>query len=155
LHRLLRVGVRGRRPHARGDGRGGEHRGRDQGWRRDRPLGADPERARAQAVSRRLAVLGAGPVGLAAALGGVPRGSDVARFEAEAVGAALRRWGPARFFPPLGMTLPPGARDILPHLPDDETLLTGPELVDAVLEPLAASAPLAGRVRLRHRVLAV
>ena len=34
-------------------------------------------------------------------------------------------------------------------------MLTGPELAERVLVPLARSAPLAGRVRAHHRVVAV
>jgi hypothetical protein len=113
----------------------------------------------------RVVVIGAGPSGLAAALAAVRRGAEVTVLEAEAVGASLRRWGAARFFTPLGMNLPPGARAALEAgagggsgarpLPADEALLTGAEMVSAVLEPLAASPPLAGRVRLGHRVVAV
>ncbi|MBI1355837.1 MAG: flavoprotein [Acidobacteria bacterium] len=104
----------------------------------------------------RLIVIGAGPVGLAAALGGVRRGWDVTVLESEEVGASLRRWGPTRFFSPLAMNLPPGARAILAGgLPPDDALLTGPKFVERILAPLARTAPLEGRVREKHRVVAV
>jgi hypothetical protein len=39
--------------------------------------------------------------------------------------------------------------------PPEDALLTGPEMVARILEPLARSAPLAGRIRTGHRVTAV
>jgi thioredoxin reductase len=105
---------------------------------------------------RRLIVIGAGPTGLAAALGGVRRGFDVTVLEREEVGASMRRWGPTRFFSPLAMNLPPGAAEILGgRLPPGDALLTGPEFVAEVLEPLAACGDLAGRIQTKHSVVAV
>jgi thioredoxin reductase len=106
--------------------------------------------------ARRLLVIGAGPSGIAAALGAARRGLDVTVLERDAIGASLRRWGPTRFFTPLAMNLPPGAEDLLgSSLPPRDAILTGAELADAVLAPLAASAPLSGRVLTEHRVIAV
>jgi thioredoxin reductase len=103
-----------------------------------------------------LIVIGAGPIGLAAALGGVRRGFDVTVLEKSEVGASIRRWGETRFFSPLSMNLPPGAAEILgDRLPSRDALLTGPEFVDNVLAPLAACEDLAGRIRLGHKVAAV
>jgi hypothetical protein len=110
----------------------------------------------ATATPRRLAVIGAGPVGLVAALGGARRGMDVTVLEQGEVGASLRRWGPTRFFSPFSMNLPPWAAEFLgTRAPSPDALLTGPEFVDEALLPLARSAPLAGRVLSRSRVLSV
>lgn len=107
-------------------------------------------------MALRLTVVGAGPVGLAAAIGAVRRGMDVTVLERDAVGASLRRWGPTRFFSPLAMNLPPGAEVHLGgRLPPGDAILIGPELVEAVLEPLAASAALEGRILTGHRVAAI
>src|SRR5271168_4091233 len=100
---------------------------------------------------RKLAVIGAGPVGIAAALGGLRLGWDVTVFEQGEVGDSLRRWGPAKFFSPLSMNLPPGAHSIL----SPDALLTGPEFVESVLVPLANSEALAGRIKLGYRVAAI
>ena len=105
---------------------------------------------------RRLIVIGAGPAGIAAALAAVRQGFDVTVLEQGEVGASIRRWGPTRFFSPLSMNLPPGAAEVLAnHLPPEHTILTGPEFVEAVLVPLAASDALTDRVRTNHRVVAV
>ena len=95
-------------------------------------------------------------MGLEAALAGAARGLDVTVLEAGRVGEALYGWGPTRLFSPFAMNVSPRARALLgAAAPADDALLTGPELVARVLEPLARSAPLAGRVRLGHRVRAV
>lgn len=77
-------------------------------------------------------------------------------FEAEAVGHALTRWGDTRFFSPLAMNVPAGFRGLADGpLPPDDALLTGREMVERVLKPVAASRLLAGRIRTRHRVCAI
>lgn len=77
-------------------------------------------------------------------------------FEGEDVGHALTRWGDARFFSPLGMNIPPGFRELLGgRLPPDDALLTGKEMVERVLKPVAQSPLLADRIRVRHRVCAI
>jgi thioredoxin reductase len=106
---------------------------------------------------KRVAIIGAGPIGLFAALGCVERGHDVTVLEQGEVGDALRRWGPTRFFTPLGMNvhsgLWPKVRAALPA-PDEQAHLTGPEFADRVLAPLARTL-LDGKVRERRRVVAV
>jgi hypothetical protein len=84
------------------------------------------------------------------------RGYDVTVLEKDAVGANLRRWGSTRLFSPVRMNVSARARAILgPACPREDALLTGPEMVERILEPLAASAPLRGRIRTGHRVTAV
>ncbi len=105
---------------------------------------------------RRLAVIGAGPIGLEAALYGVEKGFEVTVFEAGEVGQWLRNWGPTRFFTPLSMNLSARARAALGEAtPEEGALLTGPEMAEKVLQPLSQSVPLAGKVRTQHKVLAV
>ena len=105
---------------------------------------------------RRVAIVGAGPIGLAAAFRLSELGHDVTVLEREDVGHALTRWGATRFFSPLGMNVPAGFRNLLgPRLPPDDALLTGPEMVERVLKPVAESPLLADRIRVRHRVLAI
>src|SRR5215212_3471336 len=98
---------------------------------------------------RRVLVIGAGPMGIAAAIGALDRGFDVTVLERDAVGASLRTWGPARFFSPLHMNVSPRMRELLgDDLPDGDALLTGDEYADRVLAPLVAREPLQGRVHL-------
>ncbi|HVV88537.1 MAG TPA: FAD-dependent oxidoreductase [Kofleriaceae bacterium] len=107
-------------------------------------------------MARRLLVIGAGPSGLAAALGGVARGFEVEVLEQGTIGASLLAWGPTRFFSPLAMNLPPGARALLgERCPPDDAIVTGRAFVEEVLRPLAAAPPLAGRVHEGARAIAI
>ncbi len=102
----------------------------------------------------RVLVIGAGPMGIAAAIGAADRGHDVTVLERGEVGASLRTWGPARFFSPLHMNVSARMRELLGGI-DDEALLTGDEYVERVLLPLLDSEPLRGRVRTNRAVIAI
>jgi thioredoxin reductase len=105
---------------------------------------------------RRLAVIGAGPIGLAAAIGAHDRGFDVTVFEAGEVGASPRSWGATRFFTPFVMNVTPRMTELLGHdAPAADAILTGPEYAEAVLRPLVEREPLRGRVRTNTRVVSV
>lgn len=95
-------------------------------------------------------------MGLSAALGAAEKGFDVAVLEKGSVGESLRRWGSTRFFTPLRMNLSASSRRALDGgLPPEGALLTGREMADRVLVPLAASPLLRGRVHLGRRVLSI
>lgn len=104
----------------------------------------------------RVVVIGAGPMGIAAAIGAAERGHEVTVLERGEIGSSLRTWGPTRFFSPLHMNLSPRMRAILgSDLPDGNALLTGTEYADRVLVPLTQREPLRGRVRTGMNVVAV
>jgi thioredoxin reductase len=104
-------------------------------------------------MTPRIAVLGAGPTGLEAALAAVERGWDVTVYEvAPTVAGHVRDWGHVRLFTPWEMDLSPRMRALLGDGPAGEQPPTGHELAD-VLERVAAH--LGDRVRLSHRVDAV
>lgn len=104
----------------------------------------------------RMAILGAGPVGLEAALAAVARGDEVTVYEAAAqVGGNVRSWSHVRTFTPWDMLVSPRVRALLGAAPSGDALPTGAELVAQVLEPLAATPALAGRIRTGTRVRAV
>ena len=104
----------------------------------------------------RMAILGAGPVGLEAALAAVTRGDEVTVYEAAAqVGGNVRSWSHVRTFTPWDMLVSPRVRALLGAAPSGDALPTGAELVAQVLEPLAATPALAGRIRTSTRVIAV
>lgn len=105
-------------------------------------------------MTRRLAIAGAGPIGLAAAFGALDRGWDVTVFERGEIGSALDRWGPVRCFTPLRMNFPERLLAAVPEV-DPDAYLTGPEMRARVLEPLVTRTALRDRVRTRHRVTAI
>lgn len=107
-----------------------------------------------------VAIIGAGPVGLAAAAHLIERGLPVVVFEAgDTAGAAVRAWGHTRLFSPWRYVVDAAARRLLEAegwtAPDAEGLPTGDELVDGYLEPLARTAALASVIRYGTRVEAV
>jgi hypothetical protein len=105
---------------------------------------------------RRIAILGAGPIGLEAALAAAARGDDFVVFEAApTVGGHLRRWSHVRMFTPWSMNVSPRMRNALPSAPGGAELPTGGQLVDELLAPIAALPALRDRIRLGTRVLAV
>jgi thioredoxin reductase len=93
----------------------------------------------------RLAILGAGPIGLEAGLYAAALEMPFTIFERGQVGEHLRQWGHVRLFSPFGMNSTPLGRAQLKkehpgdELPADSASLTGREHRKAYLEPLAAS----------------
>jgi len=107
-----------------------------------------------------VAVIGAGPVGLAAAAHLLARGLQPLVFEAgAAVGASIREWGHVRVFSPWEFDVDPVAARLLQRngwtAPDPAGYPTGDEIVTRYLEPLAATAELAPTLRLNAEVLGV
>ncbi len=103
-------------------------------------------------------VIGAGPVGLAAAAHLLERGLAPLVLEAgPAAGAAVRQWGHVRLFSPWRHDVDAAAARLLASrgwtAPDPEALPTGAELVEQYLQPLATV--LSGRLRTGVRVVAV
>jgi hypothetical protein len=95
-------------------------------------------------------------MGLEAALGALERGFAVTVLEKGRVGENLRRYGAVRLFSPFAMNVSPRARALLgPAAPAAEDLLTGEEMAERVLEPLARTPALAGRIRTGHAVTAI
>jgi thioredoxin reductase len=109
----------------------------------------------------RLAILGAGPIGLEAALCAATLKLPFTVYERGRPGEHLRQWGHVRLFSPFGMnsTLLGRARlhaDQPQHqLPADIDLLTGREHLAAYLEPLASSPLLREHVRTETTVVRV
>jgi thioredoxin reductase len=111
-------------------------------------------------VSLPVAVIGAGPVGLAAATELITRGVTPLILEAGATaGASVRKWGQVRVFSPWKYDVAPAARQLLEangwREPDGETYPTGRELVDLYLAPLAATPEIAPHIRFLHRVTSI
>jgi thioredoxin reductase len=107
-----------------------------------------------------VAVIGAGPVGLAAAAHLAARGIEPVVFEAgDSVGASVREWGHVRVFSPWSYNVDPVAVELLEptgwSAPAPEGYPTGDEIVERYLEPLAAVPGIAESLHLRSRVLGV
>lgn len=109
---------------------------------------------------KHIAILGGGPIGLEAALASVEAELPFTLYEAAPqVAGNIRSWGHVRLFTPWSMNVSPRARAALQtagyDVPDGDECPTGAELVEKVLDPLAALPDIAPRVRLGARVVEV
>src|SRR4051812_40153301 len=92
--------------------------------------------------SQRVAILGAGPIGLEAALCARTLGWTVAVYERGRVGDNLRRWGHVRLFSPFSMNVTPEGKAAIQKangqhsFPGDGDCLLAKDHVVAYLEPL-------------------
>jgi thioredoxin reductase len=107
--------------------------------------------------SRTVAIIGAGPVGLAAAAHVLERGMTPIVLEAgEAAAHAVRQWGHVQLFSPWEYNIDRAAERLLKatgwNAPDPRQYPTGAELVERYLEPLATRTTLAGHIHTSSRV---
>lgn len=107
-----------------------------------------------------VAVIGAGPVGLATAANLIERGLTPIIFEAgDSVGSAVQKWGHVRLFSPWEHNIDPASRRLLETTDWVEPRLTalpfGAELVDQYLKPLADVPAINKALRPSHKVIAI
>src|SRR5271169_4810990 len=98
----------------------------------------------------RIAILGAGPIGLEAALYARKLQYPVKVYERGRVGDYLQRWGHVRLFSPFGMNSTPLGRQTIRagkgnhDFPADDAYITGREHVAAYVAPLSQVDALKG-----------
>ncbi|MDX2139190.1 MAG: NAD(P)-binding domain-containing protein [Chloroflexota bacterium] len=107
-----------------------------------------------------VAVIGAGPVGLAAAAHLIERGETPIVFEQGAsIGSSVRQWGHVRMFSPWEFTVDSASVRLLEatgwQMPPKDHLPTGDELLDQYLLPFAQLPSIRDRIHLNARVVAV
>jgi thioredoxin reductase len=109
----------------------------------------------------RVAVLGAGPIGLEAALYARTLGLPVTIYERGRVGEHLHRWGHVRLFSPFGMNCTPLGRAALRkrdpdhEFPADSDCITGKQHLAAYVEPLVKTEILRECLRSETQVVTV
>jgi len=107
-----------------------------------------------------VAIIGAGPIGLAAAANLIERGVPFELYESgDRVAAGIRSWGHIRLFSPWRHLVDPASERLLAATswtrPPGDSLPTGNELVDEYLAPLAELAAIAEHTHTGVEVLAV
>jgi len=109
----------------------------------------------------RLAVIGAGPIGLEIALYGLACGFDVHVYESGSVCENLRRWGHVVLFSPWSMNHSPLGEEFLRRerpdltLPEEGEYLSGHKLFECYFKPLAELTALKNRIHDHQKVIAV
>jgi glycine/D-amino acid oxidase-like deaminating enzyme len=111
-------------------------------------------------AAKTVAIIGAGPVGLAAAAHVMERGMTPVVLEAGAeAGHAVRQWTHVQLFSPWEYNVDRAAARLLAEIgwnrPDPDVYPTGGELLDQYLTPLATRTPLKDVIRTSSRVTAV
>ena len=105
-------------------------------------------------------IIGAGPVGLAAAAHALERGLNPLVLESgPQVGHAVRQWGHVRMFSPWEYDIDQAAGRLLAptgwNSPEPHHYPTGAELVERYLEPLATRTVLQDHLRISSRVTGI
>lgn len=111
-------------------------------------------------MSKTVAIVGAGPVGLAAASHALERGLQPIILEAgDAPGHAVRQWTHVRMFSPWEYNIDKASARLLAatgwNSPDPQTYPTGGELFSRYVEPLATRTALRDRIRTSSKVTAI
>ena len=111
-------------------------------------------------MSKRVAIIGAGPVGLAAAAHALERGLDPVVLEAgDSAGHSVRQWSHVRMFSPWSYNIDKASERLLGNAgwnsPDPDHYPTGAELWAQYLQPLATRTALAKHIQTNARVISV
>ncbi|MFF4544030.1 hypothetical protein ACFY1J_07245 [Streptomyces sp. NPDC001406] len=103
-----------------------------------------------------VAILGAGPIGLDAALACADAGWPFTVYEAADTAAAnVRAWGHVRLFTPWELNVSHRMRAHLCDAPSDGPCPTGTELLTRLLRPIAELPALTSRIRYHTRVVGI
>src|SRR5215212_10025200 len=111
-------------------------------------------------MQKSVLIIGAGPVGLAAAAHGVERGLNVTVLEqGKSAAANVRDWSHVRVFSEWSHNIDAAAARLLSRhgwiSPGPRAYPTGQELYDLYLKPLADLPSLRPHIKLQHRVTSV
>ncbi|MGE7648787.1 NAD(P)-binding domain-containing protein [Peribacillus frigoritolerans] len=107
-----------------------------------------------------VAIIGGGPVGLAAAAHLIKKGEKFIVLEAgESVGSSIMEWGHVRMFSPWQYNIDQAAKELLENAgwtsPDEEALPTGRELVEKYLLPFSNLPEIKEQIILQAKVVGV
>lgn len=110
--------------------------------------------------AKTVAIIGAGPVGLAAAAHALERGLEPIVLESgNHVGHAMREWGHVQLFSPWEYNIDKAAARLLAatgwNFPEPDRYPTGAEMVEHYLEPLAGHTALKQHIRTASRVTGI
>jgi thioredoxin reductase len=106
-------------------------------------------------MSQHIAIIGAGPIGIEAALAAKHRGCSFSIYDSGNIADAVQRWGHVRMFSPFSMNASKLGISVLGQLgydvPAEDDILTGAEFAKQYLIPLGEFLG----VKTKHRVKAI
>lgn len=108
-----------------------------------------------------VAIIGAGPIGLATAANLVERGLQPLILEAGSrIASSMWDWGHVRLFTPWSYLIDPPGRRLLEEntdwqAPDENSVPHAKELVEQFFDPLSAIDGIADNIRLNHKVVSI
>ena len=114
----------------------------------------------ANTAPKTIAIIGAGPVGLAAAAHALERGMTPIVLEmGPEAGHAIRQWGHVRMFSPWEYNIDKASQRLLTaagwNSPEQKVYPTGAELLEHYIEPLATRTALKDHIRTSATVMAI
>ena len=118
-------------------------------------------KAKPKAEGRRVAVLGAGPVGVEAALLALRDGFRVTLYDKGEIGDHLRQWGHVKLFSPFGFNVTSAGTDAIRRehrdhvLPGPNEFTTGANFREVYLIPLSMTPEIDGAMKAKTEVLAI
>lgn len=110
--------------------------------------------------AKSVAIIGAGPTGLAAAAHALERGFEPIVLEAgDGIGHAIRQWSHVRMFSPWTYNIDKASERLLRdtgwNSPEPDQYPTGGELLEQYLEPLATRTELSAHIQTNARVISI
>ncbi|WP_102691589.1 NAD(P)-binding domain-containing protein [Rummeliibacillus pycnus] len=107
-----------------------------------------------------IAIIGGGPIGLAAGAQLISRHQSFILFEqGSEIGSNIRTWGHVTLFSPWQYNMDSTAKELLKQTnwqePKDEEIPTGNELIDNYLKPLAELEDMKSSIYTNHKVIAI
>ncbi len=107
----------------------------------------------------RIAILGAGPIGLEAGIASLQNNCEVTIFERGEIAQHIDLWGHVRMFTPFGWNHTQAGKELIlrenpkHEFPSDSDYITGQEYRESYLLPLAMLTPLSKHIQLETEVI--
>lgn len=124
-------------------------------------FGGSTAKPKSKAAARRVAVLGAGPIGMEAGLLSLNAGFKTTIYDRGDIGENLRQWGHVKLFSPFGLNATTAGLEAIRkehkdlELPGPGDFISGNDFRDLYLTPLSLTPGLCDALKLKTEVLSI